>query len=72
MTATNALKPATVETGAVVNVPMFVNEGDTIRVYKNWRFHGKSLILREVVSSICLATFCYLWNTYKEVFVWRK
>ena len=31
-TATNALKPATVETGAVVNVPMFVNEGDTIRV----------------------------------------
>ncbi len=31
-TATNALKPATLETGAVVNVPMFVNEGDTIRV----------------------------------------
>ena len=31
-TATNALKPATVETGAVVNVPMFVNDGDTIRV----------------------------------------
>ena len=31
-TATNALKPATVETGAVVNVPMFVNEGDIIRV----------------------------------------
>ena len=31
-TATNALKPATVETGAVVNVPMFVNEGDTIRI----------------------------------------
>ncbi|WP_297633471.1 elongation factor P [uncultured Clostridium sp.] len=31
-TATNALKPATLETGAIVNVPMFVNEGDTIRV----------------------------------------
>ena len=31
-TATNALKPATLETGAVVNVPMFVNEGDVIRV----------------------------------------
>ena len=31
-TATNAMKPATLETGAVVNVPMFVNEGDTIRV----------------------------------------
>ncbi len=31
-TATNSLKPATVETGAVVNVPMFVNEGDVIRI----------------------------------------
>ena len=31
-TATNALKPATLETGAIVNVRMFVNEGDVIRV----------------------------------------
>lgn len=31
-TATNALKPATVETGAIINVPMFINEGDTIRI----------------------------------------
>ncbi len=31
-TATNVLKPATVETGAIVPVPLFVNEGDTIRV----------------------------------------
>ena len=31
-TATNTLKPATVETGAVVPVPLFVNEGDTIRI----------------------------------------
>ncbi|GKX66143.1 elongation factor P [Inconstantimicrobium mannanitabidum] len=31
-TATNVTKPATVETGAVVNVPVFVNEGDTIRI----------------------------------------
>ncbi len=31
-TATNALKPAVVETGANVNVPLFVNEGDLIRV----------------------------------------
>lgn len=31
-TATNATKPATLETGYVINVPMFVNEGDTIRV----------------------------------------
>ncbi|MGI6369743.1 MAG: elongation factor P [Ignavibacteria bacterium] len=31
-TATNALKPATVETGATVSVPLFINEGDVIRV----------------------------------------
>ena len=31
-TATNVTKPATVETGAVVTVPIFVNEGDKIRI----------------------------------------
>jgi len=31
-TATNATKPATVETGASVNVPLFINEGDLIRI----------------------------------------
>jgi elongation factor P len=31
-TATGGTKPATLETGAVVNVPLFVNEGDLIRV----------------------------------------
>jgi len=31
-TATNATKPATVETGARVNVPLFINEGDKIKV----------------------------------------
>ena len=31
-TATNATKPATVETGAAINVPLFINEGDKIKV----------------------------------------
>jgi len=31
-TATNATKPATVESGAIVNVPLFINEGDKIKV----------------------------------------
>jgi elongation factor P len=31
-TATNALKPAIVETGAQVMVPFFINEGDAIRI----------------------------------------
>jgi len=31
-TATGGSKPATLETGAVVNVPLFVNTGDIIRV----------------------------------------
>lgn len=31
-TATNATKPARVETGARINVPLFINEGDKIKV----------------------------------------
>ncbi len=31
-TATNALKPATLETGAEIRVPMFINEGDVLRI----------------------------------------
>jgi len=31
-TATRTLKPATVETGATVSVPLFVNEGELIRI----------------------------------------
>ena len=31
-TATGATKPATVETGAQVNVPLFVESGDTIKI----------------------------------------
>ena len=31
-TATNATKPATVETGATVRVPLFINEGEKIEV----------------------------------------
>jgi len=34
-TATGATKPATLETGLVVNVPLFVNEGDKIKVNTN-------------------------------------
>ncbi len=31
-TATNATKPATVETGAEIRVPLFINEGDKIKI----------------------------------------
>ncbi len=31
-TATNATKPATMQTGAKVNVPLFINEGDKIKI----------------------------------------
>ena len=31
-TATNTLKPATVETGAVVKVPLFIEEGEMIQI----------------------------------------
>lgn len=31
-TSTNTLKPATIETGATINVQLFINEGDRIKV----------------------------------------
>ncbi|MFS4455510.1 elongation factor P [Maribacter sp. 2304DJ31-5] len=31
-TATNATKPAKVETGAEINVPLFINEGDKVKI----------------------------------------
>jgi elongation factor P len=31
-TATNVYKPATMETGAIINVPLFINEGEKIKV----------------------------------------
>ena len=31
-TATNAMKPAKLETGAEIRVPLFVNEGDLIKI----------------------------------------
>jgi elongation factor P len=31
-TATNVTKPATIETGATIKVPIFINEGDVIKV----------------------------------------
>jgi elongation factor P len=31
-TATNVTKPATLETGAVIKVPIFINEGDVLKV----------------------------------------
>ena len=31
-TATNSLKPATLETGAEIRVPLFVNEGDLVQI----------------------------------------
>ncbi|TDM00149.1 MAG: elongation factor P [Flavobacteriaceae bacterium] len=40
-TATNATKPATLETGAQVNVPLFINEGDKIRVNTDDRSYSE-------------------------------
>ena len=31
-TATNTLKPATLETGAVIKVPLFINEGERVKI----------------------------------------
>lgn len=48
-TATNTLKPATVESGATVRVPLFINEGETIEIDTRDCFFTSS-------SSFCAAT----------------
>ena len=41
-TATNTLKQATLETGAIVNVPLFVNTGEVVKIdTRNWSYAGK-------------------------------
>ena len=41
-TATNTLKPATVATGAIVQVPLFVNTGEIIKIdTRDWSYSGK-------------------------------
>jgi len=40
-TATNTLKPAKLETGAEINVPLFVNTGDRIRVDTRTNEYGE-------------------------------
>lgn len=40
-TATNTLKPAEVETGATIMVPLFINEGDKIKVDTRDRSYGE-------------------------------
>jgi len=40
-TATNATKPATLETGAVVQVPLFINENETIKVDTRTRSYSE-------------------------------
>ena len=46
-TATGANKPATVETGALVYVPLFVNEGDVIKIdTRTGEYLSKRLVWR--------------------------
>jgi elongation factor P len=41
-TATNTLKAATMETGATIRVPLFVNQGEVIKIdTRDWSYVGK-------------------------------
>ena len=41
--SSNALKPATIETGATVNVPLFINTGDRIRIDTRTREYSERI-----------------------------
>ncbi|HPI67010.1 MAG TPA: elongation factor P [bacterium] len=46
-TATGGKKPVTLETGAVINVPLFIEEGETIRVNTETREYAERVGTRE-------------------------
>lgn len=41
--SSNALKPATIETGATINVPLFINTGDRIRIDTRTRDYAERI-----------------------------
>jgi elongation factor P len=40
-TATNAMKPATLDSGVIINVPLFINQGDKIKVDTRTRSYAE-------------------------------
>ena len=48
-TATNVTKPAIVETGAEIKVPLFINEGDKIQIdTRTGEYHGPRQVKKQV------------------------
>ena len=54
-TATNATKPAIIETGARINVPLFINEGDKIKIDTE---KGTYMERVKEVDEVSRCTFC--------------
>ena len=50
-TATGATKPAIVETGAKILVPLFVNQGDTVKIIPYRRITLKSIIFITMINT---------------------
>ena len=63
-TATNTLKPATLETGAEVKLPLFINEGDKIQIdTRTGEYLGRSkasFVLVTAVNPFLLPVACLL------------
>jgi elongation factor P len=42
-TASNVQKPATLETGLIINVPLFIKEGDSVKIdTRNGAYMGRA------------------------------
>ena len=75
-TATGATKPATVETGAVVYVPLFVEQDDVIKIdTRTGEYLFKSIIWLRIYEfkpgSVCFPAFFYKLNRSLVRGVWR-
>lgn len=71
-TATNVTKPATLETGAEIKVPLFINEGDRIQVDTRT---GEYMFPLQVIRITLRQLICWrslfftLWKKGVECFV---
>ncbi len=58
-TASNVTKPAVLETGKTVNVPLFIKEGEIIKIdTRTGTLHGPGLIARPSIFSLLYSVFC--------------
>ena len=65
-TAQGATKPATVETGAQVQVPLFVNQGDKLKMAKTLMQNNPDILTKDVAEMVGFSDAFYFSRVFKS------